>query len=95
MDPRLKQYLILLAIAGAAPLVAGKILGEDHQGLAHDLGSVGMAGTALSIPIGLLLFHYEVPVIWTAIGLTLMGVVIKMKMLPHEETAVAPSLAFA
>jgi len=95
MDPKLRQFLILLAVAGVAPLAAGAILGESHRGLAHDLGSAGMASTALGIPIGLLLLHYDVPVLWTAIGLTVVGVVVKTKMLPHEEVEVAPSLAFA
>ena len=83
MDTRSRNMLLLLAGTAALPLVVSQVMPAQRD-LAHDLTNIGLVGTLIGLPIGLVAVP-NLPTWATALILTLAGFGVKYMMLHHEE----------
>lgn len=83
MSPEVKM-LLSAGIVVALPFALGLVLEEEQKTLAKDLTIIGLVGTVVGVPLGLLVVP-NMSTLGAASVLTLAGLGVKFLLLSHEE----------
>jgi hypothetical protein len=84
MDPRTRNFVLLLAGTAAVPFIAQSAFAtRENRDLAVDAANLGLVGTLVGVPLILLMVPRFNPIV-TAVTLTALGFALKMYLLSHD-----------